>query len=67
MPLQSSLHPPLPSIALCDDKRENDLNALAECVFPMEDLQTVSGQEPFVWSAERTPFKSPALVLSGTH
>lgn len=62
--------PTSPLIALCDDKWENDLNALAECVFPMEDLQAVSGQEPFVWSwwwALRGLFKSLALVLPGTH
>lgn len=43
--------PPHPFISLCGGGRERgDLNALAACVFPMEDLQAVSGQEPFVWS-----------------
>lgn len=42
---------PHPFISLCGGGRERgDLNALAACVFPMEDLQAVSGQEPFVWS-----------------
>lgn len=60
-----------PFTALCDNKRENDLNALAECVFPAEDLQTARRAGTFclelMASAKRTRFKSPGPVLAGAH